>query len=190
MTHRRYLPLALTALTCAALGLAGCTQNGAAPRETETVTQTPTAQQEASSSAGHAYAPFADADAVVAAAHAVVADHPGTVIGVDTDNRAHNITVTVREGADEVTYTVAEGGQIRESDRDREDDALPSGLIDLSRALEAARVAGTDYLDDAEIDEDSGRWRWEISVDDADGHDLREVVIDARTGEIITDTTP
>lgn len=177
---------ALSASLVLAGGLAACSPGSA--QSQPTVTETVTASEGSTTSPApshHGYEPFIDTAGIVKVATQVQEAAGGRVIAVDTDNRDREVKVKVLVGGEKVTFKVPEGGEARETEREKTSTAYPDDLIDLPAALKAAGVKDGDFLDEAEIDEDDGRFVWEISVDDAHGSDLRSIDVDAHSGDVV-----
>ncbi|MFX0537969.1 PepSY domain-containing protein [Ornithinimicrobium sp. Y1847] len=106
-------------------------------------------------------------------------DDDGTwEVDVRVDDRS--VEVTVSEDGTEVVGT---------EDDDLDDDdraALDAAEITIQEAIQIAIDEVGGVLDDVELEEDDGRYYWEVSVDSTDrGMDDVEVKIDVTTGEII-----
>lgn len=117
------------------------------------------------------------------------AETGGVAFGIDDQDDDGTWEVDVRVGDQHVEVTMSADGQTVEStgEDDLDDDyraGLDQATITLAEAIEraTAEVGGT--LDDAELDEDDGRYAWDVTVDAPDRDDV-DVKIDVATGEII-----
>ena len=134
----------------------------------------------------------ADPDAQ-AAVDAVLAQHAGgTVTALDRDDdedERWEVDVVVDDQVKELT--VAADGTVTESETDDADDEdvaqAKDATVDVTAAIEAA-LEGRDgqVVDEAELDEDGDRLAWDISLDKADRQDADEVLVDAKTGEVVS----
>ena len=55
-----------------------------------------------------------------------------------------------------------------------------------ARALRETLGRDGQVVDEAELDEDGDRLAWDISLDKADRQDVDEVLVDAKTGEVVS----
>ena len=134
----------------------------------------------------------ADPDAQ-AAVDAVLAQHAGgTVTALDRDDdedERWEVDVVVDDQVKELT--VAADGTVTESETDDADDEdvaqAKNATVDVTAAIEAA-LEGRDgqVVDEVELDEDGDRLAWDISLDKADRQDADEVLVDAKTGEVVS----
>lgn len=134
----------------------------------------------------------ADPDAQ-AAVDAVLAQHAGgTVTALDRDDdedERWEVDVVVDDQVKELT--VAADGTVTESETDDADDEdvaqAKDATVDVTAAIEAA-LEGRDgqVVDEVELDEDGDRLAWDISLDKADRQDADEVLVDAKTGEVVS----
>lgn len=134
----------------------------------------------------------ADPDAQ-AAVDAVLAQHAGgTVTALDRDDDGDErweVDVVVDDQVKELT--VAADGTVTESETDDADDEdvaqAKDATVDVTAAIEAA-LEGRDgqVVDEVELDEDGDRLTWDISLDKADRQDADEVLVDAKTGEVVS----
>lgn len=134
----------------------------------------------------------ADSDAQ-AAVDAVLAQHAGgTVTALDRDDdedERWEVDVVVDDQVKELT--VAADGTVTESETDDADDEdvaqAKDATVDVTAAIEAA-LEGRDgqVVDEVELDEDGDRLAWDISLDKADRQDADEVLVDAKTGEVVS----
>lgn len=134
----------------------------------------------------------ADPDAQ-AAVDAVLAQHAGgTVTALDRDDdedERWEVDVVVDDQVKELT--VAADGTVTESETDDADDEdvaqAKDATVDVTAAIEAA-LEGRDgqVVDEVELDDDGDRLAWDISLDKADRQDADEVLVDAKTGEVVS----
>ena len=134
----------------------------------------------------------ADPDAQ-AAVDAVLAQHAGgTVTALDRDDdedERWEVDVVVDDQVKELT--VAADGTVTESETDDADDEdvaqAKDATVDVTAAIEAA-LEGRDgqVVDEVELDEDGDRLAWDISLDKADRQDADEVLVNAKTGEVVS----
>ena len=134
----------------------------------------------------------ADPDAQ-AAVDAVLAQHAGgtgTALDRDDDeDERWEVDVVVDDQVKELT--VAADGTVTESETDDADDEdvaqAKDATVDVTAAIEAA-LEGRDgqVVDEVELDEDGDRLAWDISLDKADRQDADEVLVDAKTGEVVS----
>ena len=134
----------------------------------------------------------ADPDAQ-AAVDAVLAQHAGgTVTALDRDDdedERWEVDVVVDDQVKELT--VAADGTVTEAETDDADDEdvaqAKDATVDVTAAIEAA-LEGRDgqVVDEVELDEDGDRLAWDISLDKADRQDADEVLVDAKTGEVVS----
>lgn len=134
----------------------------------------------------------ADPDAQ-AAVDAVLAQHAGgtvTALGRDDDeDERWEVDVVVDDQVKELT--VAADGTVTESETDDADDEdvaqAKDATVDVTAAIEAA-LEGRDgqVVDEVELDEDGDRLAWDISLDKADRQDADEVLVNAKTGEVVS----
>ena len=128
-----------------------------------------------------------------AAVDAVLAQHAGgTVTALDRDDdedERWEVDVVVDDQVKELT--VAADGTVTESETDDADDEdvaqAKDATVDVTAAIEAA-LEGRDgqVVDEVELDEDGDRLAWDISLDKADRQDADEVLVDAKTGEVVS----
>lgn len=169
-----------------ALALSACTDTGTT---TTTVTETATEQASTETSAAQTTeatrSPAAGNDPVFAAVDAVLAAHPGGII-TDIDREdgrvAYDIDVVV--GDQVIELEVDDDGNVREEEREGDDDDVAEARAATVTAVEAMRQALAQHdggvVDEAELDEDDGALSWEVDLDDAGGNDLAEVTVPAR----------
>lgn len=134
----------------------------------------------------------ADPDAQ-AAVDAVLAQHAGgTVTALDRDDdedERWEVDVVVDDQVKELT--VAADGTVTESETDDADDEdvaqAKDATVDVTAAIEAALEGRNgQVVDEVELDEDGDRLAWDISLDKADRQDADEVLVDAKTGEVVS----
>lgn len=193
--------LALTAVTGLSLGLAACGDDSSDTDATETtvvtsddasattVEETTTAEDGVETETQTAVSDedaTADRDPVFDAIDLVMAQHPdGVILDIDRedDTVVYEMDVVVGQDVLElIVDTVA--GDIREDDRDNDEDedirnaadATVSVVDAITQALEAHPDG---VLDEASLDEDDGRLQWQIDLDDVERNDLAEVTIQA-----------
>ncbi|WP_295017336.1 PepSY domain-containing protein [uncultured Micrococcus sp.] len=162
--------------------------SGAASAAQDAASSEMTDDDESSAASGA----VADPDAQ-AAVDAVLAQHAGgTVTALDRDDdedERWEVDVVVDDQVKELT--VAADGTVTESETDDADDEdvaqAKDATVDVTAAIEAA-LEGRDgqVVDEVELDEDGDRLAWDISLDKADRQDADEVLVDAKTGEVVS----
>lgn len=192
MTSRKFITA--TIALGAGLFLSACGDSGeSSPQtvtETETATTTATAEDtatagETTSGTTAADQPSGD-DPVFSAIDAALADYSdGIIVSVDREDDSDTFDIDLIQGEEVIELKVDADGTVREDERERErgDDDLARAQSATVTAEEAIRQALDEnpegVLDDAELEEEDGDLRWEISLDDADRRDLTEVSIPA-----------
>lgn len=193
--------LALTAVTGLSLSLAACGDDSSDTDATETTVvtsddasattaeETTTAEDGVETETQTAVSDedaTADRDPVFDAIDLVMAQHPdGVILDIDRedDTVVYEMDVVVGQDVLElIVDTVA--GDIREDDRDNDEDedirnaadATVSVVDAITQALEAHPDG---VLDEASLDEDDGRLQWQVDLDDVERNDLAEVTIQA-----------
>lgn len=191
-------PLAAATLTTAALVLAGCGAGGttAAPTVTETVTE-----DRGPASASQTTAPGDDGagdrttntspatatgkDPVFAAIDAALAQYPGGVIvSIDREDRRDVYDIDIVTNGTVTEIEVSDNGDIREEDRDGDDDDVANAAAATVTVSDAISQALDQHpgstVDDAELDgDDRATLKWQIDLDDENRRDLAEVRIPA-----------
>lgn len=191
-------PLATATLTTAALVLAGCGAGGttAAPTVTETVTE-----DRGPASASQTTAPGDDGagdrttntspatatgkDPVFAAIDAALAQYPGGVIvSIDREDRRDVYDIDIVTNGTVTEIEVSDNGDIREEDRDGDDDDVANAAAATVTVSDAISQAFDQHpgstVDDAELDgDDRATLKWQIDLDDENRRDLAEVRIPA-----------
>ncbi|MFL0446602.1 PepSY domain-containing protein [Corynebacterium xerosis] len=187
-------PLAAATVTTAALVLAGCGAGGttAAPTVTETVTE-----DRGPASASQTTAPGDDGagdrttntspatgdDPVIAAIDAALAQYPGGVIvSIDREDRRDVYDIVTNGTVTEIE--VSDNGDIREEERDGDDDDVTNAAAATVTVSDAISQALDQHpgstVDDAELDDDDrATLEWQIDLDDENRRDLAEVRIPA-----------
>ena len=154
-------PLAAATVTTAALVLAGC---GAGDRTTNT-------------------SPATGDDPVFAAIDAALAQYPGGVIdSIDREDRRDVYDIVTNGTVTEIE--VSDNGDIREEERDGEDDDVANAAAATVTVSDAISQALDQHpgstVDDAELDDDDrATLEWQIDLDDENRRDLAEVRIPA-----------
>lgn len=191
-------PLAAATLTTAALVLAGCGAGGttAAPTVTETVTE-----DRGPASASQTTAPGDDGagdrttntspatatgkDPVFAAIDAALAQYPGGVIvSIDREDRRDVYDIDIVTNGTVTEIEVSDNGDIREEERDGDDDDVANAAAATVTVSDAIAQALDQHpgstVDDAELDgDDRATLKWQIDLDDENRRDLAEVRIPA-----------
>lgn len=123
-------------------------------------------------------------DPVFGAIDAVLAEHSdGIIVTVDRedDRDAYDIDVVV--GEEVIELEVDGDGTVREDEREGDGEDVAGAQEATVTASDAIRQALDQHpdgvLDDAELEEEDGNLRWEISLDDADRDDLTELTVPA-----------
>lgn len=114
----------------------------------------------------------------------------GTAYEMDDQDRDGTWEVDVAKDDDtsvEVTVSADGSKVVRTDDRDDtidDDDraGLDAAKITVVEAIDAAMKEADGTFDDAELESEGGKHFWEVSLDDADGHDI-EVRVDVATGK-------
>ncbi|MEU0369985.1 PepSY domain-containing protein [Streptomyces sp. NPDC006283] len=138
----------------------------------------------------------------VTAAEAVAAalkHTPGTVdsVDLDDDEKGHwEVSVVGTNDREHELKVDAKTGAVRAADDDDDDDrdedgaALRAAEVDARQAAEAAlkshpgaTVTSVDF-----DDEGDGADHWEVELQSRKGHDETEVKVDAKTGDVSSDT--
>ena len=113
----------------------------------------------------------------------------GTPYAIDDqdDDGSWEVDVAVDDRTVEVLVD-ADGKVVatEEDDLDADDRAaLDEAKVTLKKAIEAAIDEVGGQLDEAELDEDDGTYRWKVTVDGADsGDDDLEVLVDLMSGKV------
>lgn len=126
----------------------------------------------------------AEGDAVFGAIDAVLTEYPeGIIIHIDRADGAEAYEVDVVVNEEVVEVAVENDGNVREDERETEDDDVIDAQAATVTAEEAIQEALDQHadgiLEQAELTEEDGTLQWEIDLDDIDGNDLAEVVIPA-----------
>lgn len=180
----------------AALTLGACTDTGttettvtetttaeAAPTTASTATTATTAAAETTETTQDS-TPVTGEDPVFATIDVVLADHPdGIVTDIDREDGRVVYDIDVVVGDQVIELEVDADGNVREDERESDDDDVAEARAATVTAADAIRQAldqiPDGVLDEAELDEDDGALRWEIELDDADRNDLAEITIPA-----------
>lgn len=102
------------------------------------------------------------------------------------DDGTWEVNVMVNEKS--VEYDVSgDGAKVVSQDEadDMDDDertALTTAKVPLAEAIETAAAEGAAPLDDAELDDESGNWAWEISLQGR----AKDVIVDLTTGQVLS----
>lgn len=157
--------------------------NGAAEDDATTDDTTDPAEDDATAEDDQAGVE-AEGDAVFGAIDAVLTEYPeGIIIHIDRadDAEAYEIDVVVNEEV--VQVAVENDGNVREDERETEDDDVidaQAATVTAEEAIQEALDQNPDgILEQAELTEEDGTLQWEIDLDDIDGEDLAEAVIPA-----------
>ncbi len=174
------------ALVSTPLILAGCSS-------TDTGTAEPTISSEAASavdtttstSSSTATSAAIDDDPVFNIIDTVLAEHPdGIITDIDREDSSDQYEVDVIVGQEVLELDVTTSGQISVDDRDNDDDDdIREAHAATVTAAQAIGLALDQYpdgiIDSVELDEDDGKLKWKIDLDDTSGNDLADVEIAA-----------
>lgn len=177
--------IALTAVTGLSLSLAACgdstdtdtatTMDATTATSAETAPGETTATQEATATGE---------DPVFQAIDAVTAAHPdGIITDIDREDSTDVYEIDVAVGQDVLELVVNAGtGEVREEERDNDDDEdlreANDAQMTIRAAIEQALEQHPDgVLDEASLNEEDGRLEWDIDLDDANRNDLTELVV-------------
>lgn len=163
---------------------AGASGSGSDDRDDDDDRDDQDDDQSAGSAAGGSDPAFDAIDAVKGAASGAI------VISMDRDDREEKWDITTVEGDEVVEYDVTPDGEVKETERERDDDdeidEANRAEVSIADAITTA-LEGRDgqHVDDVDLEEEDGTLRWEIDFDDEDRRDADEVHIDAITGEVL-----
>ena len=207
-------PLKVTLfLGCAGLLLSGCT-SGTAPQATVTVTAAPETTTSPSASGTPAAtsssgtpgatgtpeaAPPTDASsslaALLAAVETALANVPGEVTGIESENGGKSWEVTIF-AADDTEHEIrlsADGTVVLAGPHDQRSEAnevnrykalIASATLDYADAAEAmVKEVPQGFILELGLDSSAGTTVWEADV--RDGSQIREVSLDAATGKVV-----
>lgn len=123
-------------------------------------------------------------DPVFGAIDAVLAEHAdGIIVTVDREDDRDTYDIDVVTGDEVIELQVDGDGTVREDEREGDNEDVARAQEATVTAADAIRQALDQHpdgvLDDAELEEEDGNLRWEISLDDADRNDLTELTIPA-----------
>lgn len=123
-------------------------------------------------------------DPVFAVIDAVLAEYAdGIIVDIDREDRGDRYDIDVVVGNEIVELEVTVDGEIREDEREGDDDDIREAQQATVTAADAIREALNQHegsmLDEAQLDEDDDRLVWDIDLDDQDGRDLAELTIPA-----------
>lgn len=124
-------------------------------------------------------------DPVFGVIDAVLSEYAdGIIVDVDRDDRRDHYDVDVVVGNEIIELEVTFDGEIREDDREGDDDddvrEAQQATVTVAEAIqEALNQQEGSVLDEAQLDDDDDRLVWEIDLDDEDGRDLAELTIPA-----------
>ncbi|WFP17521.1 peptidase [Citricoccus muralis] len=123
-------------------------------------------------------------DPVFAVIDAVLAEYAdGFIVDIDREDRGDRYDVDVVVGNEVIELEVTVDGEIREDDREGDDDDVREAQQATVTAAEAIQEALNQQegsvFDEAQLDDDDDRLVWDIDLDDEDGRDLAELTIPA-----------
>ncbi|AGF72667.1 PepSY domain-containing protein [Corynebacterium halotolerans] len=123
-------------------------------------------------------------DPVFGAIGAVLNEHSdGIIVTVDREDDRDTYDIDVVTGNEVIELEVGADGTVREDERESGDEVVAHAQEATVTATDAIRQALDQHpdgvLDDAELEEEDGNLRWEISLDDADRNDLTELTVPA-----------
>lgn len=188
--HSRSLTM-LTAFTASAAILVGCGDSGSGTTASTTESATATTAgttvattTTTSTSATTTTAVTSADDPVFEVIDAVLAAHPeGIITDIDREDSTEIYDVDVVVGDSVLELEVSTGGEIREEERESDDDDVRQARAATVTAAQAIGQALERHpegvLDEIELDEEDGTLRWEIDLDDADRNDLAELTLPA-----------
>ncbi|WBL18795.1 PepSY domain-containing protein [Citricoccus sp. NR2] len=159
------------------------TDSGAADT-TESTDSTDQASAAASDDAGNGDAAAQGDDPVFGVIDAVLAEYAdGIIVDIDREDRGDRYDIDVVVGNEIIELEVTVDGEIREDEREGDDDDIREAQQATVTAADAIREALNQHegsvLDEAQLDEDDDRLVWDIDLDDENGNDLAELEIPA-----------
>ncbi|MGO1182710.1 MAG: PepSY domain-containing protein [Micrococcaceae bacterium] len=162
---------------------AAATDAGADPEATES-TETSDQASDAASDDATADTGAQGEDPVFGVIDDVLAEYAdGIIVDVDKEDRGDRYDVDVVVGNEVIELEVTLDGEIREDDREGDDDDVREAQQATVTAAEAIQEALNQHegsvLDEAQLDEDDDRLVWDIDLDDENGNDLAELEIPA-----------
>ncbi len=167
--------------------VAPATQVAQASTQASTTTQASTATS-SSAAAQNSAVPQQDLTAAGLAAIATAeAAGEGRAYAIDDQDEdgTWEVDVLMDSGATEYTIS-ADGAQVVKTEpEDLDSDeraALANATVTLTQAITTAVEAGGQPLDDADFDDESGVWAWEVSLQTRD----TDIVIDPNSGGVIS----
>lgn len=183
--------LGLAGLGVLALAFSACT-GPATPAESASSSASASSAAAPSTSAATeagSSTPSADATSAALKAIAIAEGAAGgkayTIDDADDDGRWE---VDVMVNGKSVEYDVSgDGTKVISKDEidDMDDDertALTNAKASLAEAVETAAAEGAAPLDDAELDDESGNWAWEVSLRGR----AKDIVVDPTTGQVLS----
>lgn len=193
MTSRSVLTVGIALSASLVLTACAGAEDTSAPDATQTETQETAAEattdeatsEEATETTTEENADQAAGDdPVFGAIDAVLAEHAGgIVVSVDREDDTDTYDVDVVVDDQVLELEVDADGNVREDEREGDDEDVAEAQDATVTAAEAIQEALDQHpdgiLDDASLDEDDGSLSWEISLDDADRNDLTELTIPA-----------
>lgn len=198
-TYTKSLAVSSTGALALAL-LTGCStaepESGSTPADDATTTAPAESSPAASTPAGSSPAessPASGDDPAFAAIEALLAEHPDAVITqVDRDDDDTRFEVEAVVGDALRDFQVGSDGSIREDgDQDQDDEDIRragEATVTAQQAAEAALEGRTGQtIDSMELDEENGTLAWNVELDDDQGRDGDELLVDASTGEVTQD---
>ncbi|WP_211439688.1 PepSY domain-containing protein [Corynebacterium glutamicum] len=174
------------ALVSAPLILAGCSSTDTGTAESTISSETASAvDATTSTSSSTATSAVIDDDPVFNIIDTVLAEHPdGIITDIDREDSSDHYEVDVVVGQEVLELDVTTSGQIHTDDRDNDDDDdIREAHAATVTAAQAIGLALDQYpdgiIDSVELDEDDGKLKWKIDLDDTSGNDLADVEIAA-----------
>lgn len=174
------------ALISAPLILAGCSSTDTGTAEPTISSETASAvDATTSTSSSTATSAVIDDDPVFDIIDIVLAQYPdGIITDIDREDSSDQYEVDVVVGQEVLELDVTTSGQISVDDRDNDDDDdIHEAHAATVTAAQAIGLALDQYpdgiIDSVELDEDDGKLKWKIDLDDTSGNDLADVEIAA-----------
>lgn len=199
-------PLTIVAVSALALSLASCGSSSTSAGQDGT---SGAATSAAAATSGAPAAGDDDVDVTASALTAILAAESadgGTAYSIDDqdsdgtweiDALVEGASVEYEVSADGTVVRLDDSATAESDDTDDADDtaesddtgeqamakrtALEGAAVSLTDAISTAVVEGGAPLDDAELDDESGTWAWEVSLEGRD----KDVVVDLSTGGIV-----
>lgn len=174
------------ALISAPLILAGCSSTDTGTAEPTISSETASAvDATTSTSSSTATSAVIDDDPVFDIIDIVLAQYTdGIITDIDREDSSDQYEVDVIVGQEVLELDVTTSGQIHTDDRDNDDDDdIREAHAATVTAAQAIGLALDQYpdgiIDSVELDEDDGKLKWKIDLDDTSGNDLADVEIAA-----------